>query len=72
MKHGYLSSTGRCFDIGTATEAALGRFSRPAIRGRHARSRSAGNGSLMRLAPVPMFFHPNIKAAIDWPARVPE
>jgi ADP-ribosyl-[dinitrogen reductase] hydrolase len=56
-KHGYLSSTGRCFDIGLTVRAALARFvetGEPFSGPVH--ERSAGNGSLMRLAPVPVFF----------------
>jgi len=54
-RHGHLSATGRCFDIGNATRAALERFEREG--GPHAGStdpHSAGNGSVMRLAPVPL------------------
>ena len=52
---GYLSSTGRCFDIGATTRAQLARFERtgeavdPVVD-----QESAANGSLMRLAPVPI------------------
>jgi ADP-ribosyl-[dinitrogen reductase] hydrolase len=56
-RQGHLSSTGRCFDIGNATESALHRFER--TREAYCGSTdpySAGNGSLMRLAPVPMAF----------------
>ncbi len=56
-KQGYLSSTGECFDIGITTCNALSRFvntgepySGPTG------PNTAGNGSLMRLAPVPMRF----------------
>ncbi|MBX3397295.1 MAG: ADP-ribosylglycohydrolase family protein [Gemmataceae bacterium] len=54
-RHGHWSSTGRCFDIGNATRAALVRFE--IERCDYAGStdpNSAGNGSLMRLAPVPI------------------
>jgi ADP-ribosyl-[dinitrogen reductase] hydrolase len=54
---GYLSSTGRCFDIGSATRQALERFKttgKPMCGSTH--PSTAGNGSLMRLAPVPMYF----------------
>lgn len=56
-REGYLSNTGRCFDIGTTVRAALLAFERtgePMAGATH--PRSAGNGSLMRLAPVPLFF----------------
>lgn len=54
---GYLSSNGRCFDIGITTSDALHRFERthepfPGPDAPH----TAGSGSLMRLAPVPMLF----------------
>ena len=54
---GYWSSTGHCFDIGMATRAAIQEFLRSgnALAG-SADPRSAGNGSLMRLAPVAMFY----------------
>ena len=47
-----MSSTGHCFDIGIATRAALARFerSREPYCG-SADPRTAGNGSIMRLAP---------------------
>ena len=57
MRDGYLSSTGSCFDIGNTVLGALSRFLRHGEP--YAGStdpRAAGNGSLMRLAPVPMFF----------------
>jgi ADP-ribosylglycohydrolase len=60
---GYLSSNGRCFDIGITTSDALHRFERthepyPGPDAPH----TAGSGSLMRLAPVPMLFarHPTL------------
>ena len=57
FKDGYLSSTGRCFDIGRTTRAALDKF--VATGNPYAgdwSEKSAGNGSIMRLAPVPLFF----------------
>jgi ADP-ribosyl-[dinitrogen reductase] hydrolase len=56
-REGHLSSTGRCFDIGTTTRSALERFEAtgdPASGATH--EWSAANGSLMRLAPVPIAF----------------
>lgn len=55
--HGHLSSNGRVFDIGNTVRNALARFARthePYCGSSD--PRSAGNGSLMRLAPVPLFF----------------
>ena len=54
---GYMSSTGSCFDIGNTIADALSRFDETGDP--YAGSSdpfSAGNGSLMRLAPVPMYF----------------
>ena len=65
-KDGYLSSNGRCFDIGNTTFDALMKFGRtgdPFAGSDH--PRAAGNGSLMRLAPVPMFFAANPRDAVD-------
>lgn len=56
-RHGHHSSTGRCFDIGNTVRQALETFeqTRNPIAG-PTHEWSAGNGSLMRLAPVPMYF----------------
>jgi len=56
-REGYLSSTGHCFDIGNATRTALLKFATTgeAYCG-STDPRSAGNGSIMRLAPVPLFY----------------
>lgn len=56
-REGHWSSTGRCFDIGMTTRCALAAFQaggEPFCGSTH--ERSAGNGSIMRLAPVPMRF----------------
>lgn len=63
-ENGYLSSTGKCFDIGNATKQALEKFKltgKPMSGSTH--PSTAGNGSLMRLAPVPMFYAPDKKKA---------
>ena len=56
-RQGYLSSTGTCFDIGITIRSALSRFMKAgeALAG-STDPTTAGNGSLMRLAPVPMFY----------------
>ncbi len=65
-KDGYLSSTGQCFDIGNTTRAALSRFIHTGDpRSGASNPRTAGNGSLMRLAPVPMYFAGDAAVAID-------
>jgi ADP-ribosyl-[dinitrogen reductase] hydrolase len=67
---GYLSSTGTCFDIGGTTSSALRRFQRTGepFAGSEDPG-SAGNGSIMRLAPIPMFFFPDIDAAETYAAK---
>lgn len=60
MEWGYLSSTGSCFDIGMTVREALGRFQPGADPYCGSTDpRSAGNGSLMRLAPAVLFAHPD-------------
>ena len=56
-RNGEYSCTGTCFDIGNATRAALARYSWTGdpLAG-SADPRTAGNGSLMRLAPVAVRF----------------
>jgi ADP-ribosylglycohydrolase len=55
-QQGAYSVNGRCFDIGIATRAALGRFMQngDAQHSGDTSERSSGNGSIMRLAPVPI------------------
>ena len=63
---GYMSSTGDCFDIGNTVSDALRRFD--ATRDPYAGATdrwSAGNGSLMRLAPVPMLYSADAEEAIS-------
>jgi ADP-ribosylglycohydrolase len=63
---GHLSSTGTFFDIGLTVQRALNRFEKTGERYCGSTDAdSAGNGSLMRLAPVPMFFAKNPKEAIE-------
>ncbi len=67
MNEGYLSSTGRCFDIGNTVRAALRAFEATEEPYSGSTSpRSAGNGSIMRLAPAPMFFFPDHAAAVHF------
>src|SRR5215218_10319831 len=56
-KQGYRSSTGTCFDIGRATRLALQRFRKTGepYPG-DADADAAGNGPLMKLAPIPMAY----------------
>lgn len=64
-REGHLSSTGQCFDIGNTCRAALARFERTREPWCGPTSPdTAGNGSLMRLAPVPMFYAADRDAAV--------
>jgi len=67
---GYLSSNGRCFDIGNTVLAALNRFKRDnnPFAGSTA-AHTAGNGSLMRLAPIPMFYCNDVELAVRMSAE---
>jgi len=63
--HGYRSSNGVCFDIGGTVSAALERFERSGNPFAGPTSPdTAGNGSLMRLAPVPMYWSRDPPAAV--------
>jgi ADP-ribosyl-[dinitrogen reductase] hydrolase len=65
-EQGHLSSSGRTFDIGTTVLAALKQFRRTGepFCGSSDPS-TAGNGSLMRLAPVPLFYSRQPDEAIE-------
>ncbi|MEQ1691773.1 MAG: ADP-ribosylglycohydrolase family protein [Gemmatimonas sp.] len=66
FRHGHWSSTGRCFDIGNIVRHSLEAFERgdaPPWGPTH--EQSAGNGSLMRLAPVPIYWHREPALAIS-------
>jgi ADP-ribosyl-[dinitrogen reductase] hydrolase len=66
-KDGYLSSTGKCFDIGKTTKDALSRFEESGNPYSGSEDpRMAGNGSLMRLAPVALYFYPSIEDVIHY------
>lgn len=69
-KEGHLSSTGRCFDIGNTVYGALQRYlSTGEPFAGSTDPHTAGNGSLMRLAPVPLFFAANPEEAIRMSAE---
>lgn len=69
-REGYLSSTGEFFDIGGTTSRSLGRFETtgdtyPGDQDPH----GAGNGALMRLAPIPLAYALNSTDAYEAAAR---
>jgi ADP-ribosylglycohydrolase len=63
---GHLSSIGYCFDIGNTTKAALEGFQATGRPSGLSSPDSAGNGSIMRLAPVPMFYANSMDAAVEF------
>lgn len=66
LREGYLSSIDECFDIGHTTLDALRKFEQtgePYCGPTN--PRSAGNGSIMRLAPVPLFYAKKPLEAIE-------
>lgn len=67
---GYSSSNGTCFDIGITVRQALDRFEAgDCVFCGSTDPRSAGNGSLMRLAPVALFYARDPLAAIHHAAE---
>jgi len=89
--HGYMSSTGKCFDIGAATSQSLSEFARrqkifseennipleeldflsnvnllKKFNVYCSEAGVAGNGALMRLTPVPLYFYKNPVEAVEF------
>lgn len=71
-RDGKYSVNGRCFDIGITTRAALHRFRSGgnASESGDSSERSSGNGSIMRLAPVPIRFVDKYPNRVDELARL--
>ena len=69
-REAYLSSTGKHFDIGTATRDALERYesTKEPFSG-STDPNQAGNGSIMRLAPIPIFYRSNRDEAIQYASQ---
>ncbi|GGF84082.1 ADP-ribosylglycohydrolase [Paenibacillus albidus] len=67
FRAGHLSSTGKCFDIGNATRAALERYEATGegFSGSEDPG-AAGNGPIMRLAPAVMYYAENPLQAIAY------
>src|ERR1700722_2689678 len=90
-RHGYMSSTGKCFDIGDSTSRSLRIFENRQkdfarehnipleeidflsdahllneFRVNCSSEGVAGNGALMRLAPVPLFFYRHPEIAVEY------
>ena len=65
VRHGYMSSTGTCFDIGNTVAGALLSYAESGEPySGPADPMTAGNGCIMRLAPVPMYFFPDLDETI--------
>jgi ADP-ribosyl-[dinitrogen reductase] hydrolase len=69
-QEGYLSSTGKCFDIGITTRMALHNFQKTGNPFSGSTDpRTAGNGSIMRLAALPMFYYPDLKSIMHFASQ---
>lgn len=68
-KSGYNSSTGVCFDIGLTVKNALIKFNNTKNPySVNISSHSAGNGSIMRLAPIALYFYPSLEQTLEFAA----
>ena len=65
-RDGHLSSTGECFDIGNTTKMALNHYeeTKEPYSGPTGPA-TAGNGSIMRLAPVPLAYAKDFATAVE-------
>lgn len=64
---GYMSSNGRCFDIGVTVSEALSQYLNTGEPFSGSTNPfSAGNGSLMRLAPVAMYYSPDLDQVLHY------
>jgi ADP-ribosylglycohydrolase len=69
LREGYLSSTGGYIDSGRTVRSAISQFVKTGNPYTSDTDEwSAGNGSIMRLAPVPMFYARDPAEAIAWAA----
>jgi ADP-ribosyl-[dinitrogen reductase] hydrolase len=66
-QYGYMSSNGDCFDIGNTVSKALRKYieTKTPFCG-SVDEYSSGNGSIMRLAPIPIFYHGNYENCIKY------
>ena len=65
-RNGHLSSNGFCFDIGITTRAALEAFEATGQPSGLSSPDTAGNDSIMRLAPIPMFYANSMVDAVEF------
>ncbi len=73
-RKGKYSVNGRCFDIGITTRAALSNFlsDKNALTSGDRSERASGNGSIMRLAPVPIRYAHYYAVQLDELSRLAE
>ncbi|MGH1469917.1 MAG: ADP-ribosylglycohydrolase family protein [Cellvibrionaceae bacterium] len=66
-QYGYMSSNGQCFDIGITVSIALRKYleTKEPFSGSVDES-SSGNGSIMRLAPISIFYHDKYEDCIRY------
>ncbi|WP_125559768.1 ADP-ribosylglycohydrolase family protein [Pseudoalteromonas rubra] len=66
-RDGYMSSNGKCFDIGMTVSGALRKYleTRNPFSGSIDQF-SSGNGSIMRLTPIPIYYFGDIDACIKY------
>ena len=65
LDNGYMSSIGTCFDVGVSVSSALRRFQKTGDPFAGSKARwSSGNGSIMRLAPIPICFQMQPQQAV--------
>ena len=67
---GYMSSTGSCFDIGNTIAYSLSEFEKTdhELPGPTTAPDTAGNGSIMRLAPIPLHYFNSYKDTLHYAA----
>ena len=69
-REGHMSSTGSCFGMGRTTRRALEKYEGTGQEYSGPTDEySAGNGSIMRLAPVPLFFYSDAQKAAEMSAQ---
>jgi len=69
-RHGAYSPTGACFDIGGTTRAAIERFLLTGeVFAGSTDPDTAGNGSLMRLAPIPLYYADDFAIGVEMAAE---
>lgn len=66
FREGYMSCTGNCFDIGNTTKAALLRYEENKEIYAGSILDPATNGSLMRLAPIALFYYKSLEDTIKY------